>query len=99
TRAVGYFQQALARDPVFARAYSGLSIAYVLFFHFGQEPIENLAAAERAAQRALTLDATLSEAQVTLASVAAARGNPLEAEASFHTALSLSPDDAQVLGN
>ena len=30
-RAISYFQQAIARDPRFARAHAGLSMAYGLY--------------------------------------------------------------------
>ena len=68
--AIGYFNQAIARDPAFAKAYAGLADTYLMRAIFSNRPPqENLPHARTAASRALALDSTLAEAHVALASV------------------------------
>jgi TolB-like protein/DNA-binding winged helix-turn-helix (wHTH) protein len=65
-----YFQQAVQEDPAFAEAWAGLSDAYFEWGSFGIAPLaETLPKARSAAQKALELDETLSEAHVSLAEV------------------------------
>ncbi len=65
-----YFQQAVQEDPAFAKAWAGLSEAYFEWGQFGIAPkAETLPKARAAAQKALELDETLSEAHVSLAEV------------------------------
>jgi TolB-like protein/DNA-binding winged helix-turn-helix (wHTH) protein/Flp pilus assembly protein TadD len=69
-KAVGYFQQAIARDPAYAPAYSGLSDTYRAFDVQGlAPPRECMPKAEEAARKALALDDTLAEAHASLAGV------------------------------
>ena len=69
-QAVGYFEQAVARDPAYAAAYSGLSDAYTRLAIFGYgAPQENFVKAKAAAFQALALDSSLVEAHVSLAHV------------------------------
>jgi TolB-like protein/DNA-binding winged helix-turn-helix (wHTH) protein/Tfp pilus assembly protein PilF len=66
-----YFQQAVQEDPAFAEAWAGLSDAYFEWGQFGIAPkAETLPKARDAAQKALELDETLSEAHVALSEVA-----------------------------
>ena len=68
TRAVRYFEAAIARDSNYAGAYSGLSDAYASLGNFGYgRPGEVFAKARAAALRALQLDSTLAEARTSLA--------------------------------
>src|ERR1700733_6384141 len=65
-----YFQQAVHEDPGFAEAWAGLSDAYFEWGQFGIAPLaETLPKARAAAQKALELNETLSEAHVSLAEV------------------------------
>ena len=66
-QASDYFEQAIARDSTYARAWAGLSDAqtYIAIFGFGPSH-EHIARAKLAAQRALALDSTLAEAHVSL---------------------------------
>jgi eukaryotic-like serine/threonine-protein kinase len=67
-RAVQYFEQALDRDPAYARAHAGLSDSYTALAIFGYEPPHaEFPKARAAAQRALALDSTLVEARSALA--------------------------------
>lgn len=69
-RAAGYFDQAIARDPSFARAHVGLADAYLLLtvLEGGREE-HNIARAREALSRALALGNTLAEAHTSLASM------------------------------
>src|SRR5215469_3019513 len=62
-----YFQEAVAKDPGFALAYSGLAdtYAYLAFFH-QMEPKQAYQNAEQAIHRALELDQGIAEVHDTL---------------------------------
>ena len=65
-KAIEYYQQAVARDPQFALAYSGLADALAVQAVFAaREPREVYPAALQAAERALQLDPDLAEAHAT----------------------------------
>jgi FimV-like protein len=69
-KAVGYFNQAIASDPNYARAYSGLADTYALLgdWQYGvMTAKEALPKAKAAATKALELDSSLSEAHTSLA--------------------------------
>ena len=96
-RAIEYFQQAIARDPKFARAYTGIARASLrLGATLGVRPFEHFSAAERAARQALALDPNSALAHASLSSVNEYRGNRLEAEAHSLAALSLGGNDSYV---
>lgn len=62
-KSIGYFQEAIDKDPNFALAYSGLCASYTLFGHLRVlRPEEAFPAAKAALARALELDGSLSEA-------------------------------------
>jgi TolB-like protein/Tfp pilus assembly protein PilF len=95
-RAVELFQQAVARDPAFARAHAALASAYVVLPGYTPEDdFERFTTlAERAARQALTLDANIGEAHAVLAQLASNRGQLLDAESGFFFAISLEPLEA-----
>ena len=66
-KAVGYFQQAVDKDPTYAAAYAGMAEAYGLL---GTEsdlpPLEAYQKGKAAAERAVSLDPGLSEAHSAL---------------------------------
>ena len=66
-KALGYFQQAIASDPSYATAYSGLGEVYALqaFLAEGPGP-EKRALGLAAAKKAVELDGTLAEAHAAL---------------------------------
>ncbi|MBV9725196.1 MAG: tetratricopeptide repeat protein [Gammaproteobacteria bacterium] len=69
-RAIEYFQLAIAADPTYAEAYSGLADAYATAGNwvFGvMSPQEALPLAKAAATQALLLNPTLSEGHTSLA--------------------------------
>jgi TolB-like protein/DNA-binding winged helix-turn-helix (wHTH) protein/Flp pilus assembly protein TadD len=96
-KAVGYFQQAIERDPNYAPAHSGLSDAYRLFDLSGlAPPRESMPQAETAARKALALDDTLAEAHASLAGVLYRYHWDWEgAEREFQLSLELEPNYAE----
>ena len=71
-RAVQYFEQAIAADPSYALAYSGLADSYSLLGSIGTDgmpPNQAMPLAKAAAQKALELDPGAAEAHVSLAYV------------------------------
>ena len=70
-RAIGFFQQAIALDSNFARAWAGLADAYSFLPGFASEPPgDAFAKAKAAAQRALALDSNLAEVHRSLGVIA-----------------------------
>ena len=96
-KAVGYFQQAIERDPGYAPAHSGLSDAYRLFDLSGlAPPRESMPKAETAARKALALDDTLAEAHASLAGVLYRYHWDWEgADREFQLSLELEPNNAE----
>src|SRR5689334_18154147 len=65
--AIDFFQQAIAADPRYALAYTGLSDAYALHVDYRSVPVhEGFAKAREYAERALELDETVAEAHTSL---------------------------------
>ena len=70
-QSIAYYQQAIAVDPAFAKAYSGLAEAWVLLAIWGYvDATEPMGNSMRAAQRALQLDDSLPGTQVVLGTIA-----------------------------
>jgi TolB-like protein/tetratricopeptide (TPR) repeat protein len=90
-KAIEYFNQAIEKDPGFARAYSGLADAYVVPGG-AFAPAEAMPKAKVAALRALEIDGTLAEAHNSLARVLQVYDwNRAEAEKEYKKALALDP--------
>jgi adenylate cyclase len=70
-KSVDYFNQAIARDPNYARAYSGLADSYIYMLRLGYLPATTpkqvYEAAKTAATKAVELDPELAEACSSLA--------------------------------
>src|SRR5690349_15656176 len=65
---IKYFEQAIAEDPTYALAYSGLADSYALFVDYRSVPVdEGFAHAKKYALRAIELDDSLAEAHASLA--------------------------------
>jgi TolB-like protein/Flp pilus assembly protein TadD len=93
-RAVGYFEEAIERDGGYARAYAGLSDAWILLSsrYYGNLPAEEtVGKALPAAQRALELDPGLAEAHASLGLVYENKGDLEAAGDSLRRALQLNP--------
>ena len=94
-KAIGYFEQAIARDPNYAPAYSGLSDAHRIS-GLRVPPRECMPKAEAAARKALALDDTLAEAHASLAGVLYRYQWDWEgAEREFQRSLELDPSSAE----
>ena len=66
-QAVGFYQQAIERDPNYALAYSGLAETYVLFSSYDvASGMDSMPQAKAAALRALAIDDSLAEAHTAL---------------------------------
>ena len=94
--AMGYFQQAIDKDPPFALAYAGLADTYVLMPGYAaSSPKESLPKAKTAAQKALELDNTLAEAHASLGQALLAYDFDFaEASHEFQRAIELNPNYA-----
>jgi eukaryotic-like serine/threonine-protein kinase len=93
--AISYFNQAIAKDPGYALAYSGLADAYCVLPSYGGIPSENFPKANAAARKALELDSTLARPHAVLGV------NEMQydwdfagGEAEFKKAFGLDPNDA-----
>ena len=70
-RAITYFEQAITKDPKYARAYAGLANSYALIGGYtGVQRPEFVTNSKTAALRALQLDPSLPEVHTTFALVA-----------------------------
>jgi len=96
--AARWFTAALARDPGYARAWSGLADAVGLYPDYNVTALPKEAAydsAERAARRAIALDPRSAEAHASLGEILAnGRWDWAGAEREFQTAIALDPDYA-----
>jgi serine/threonine protein kinase/TolB-like protein/Tfp pilus assembly protein PilF len=93
--AVSFFNQAIAKDPGYALAYSGLADVYSVWPYLGGSPSEKYPKSNAAARKALELDPTLAHPHAVLGS------NEMEydwdfagGEAELKKALELDPNDA-----
>ena len=93
-KGIEYFQQAIAKDPLYAQAYAGLSRAYdTLGTYNFLPPSEAFAKAAAAANRALELDASLPEAHTALGGVRFTHDWDWKgAESEYRQALALDPN-------
>jgi Tfp pilus assembly protein PilF len=86
--------RAVEIDPGYAQAHSSLAAAHLVsFFWYAHPEPSSLGRAEEAAQRAITLDPTLSQPYAVRAELAETRLEWIEAEARFRRALELNPND------
>jgi eukaryotic-like serine/threonine-protein kinase len=95
TTSISYFDQAIAKEPGYALAYSGLADAYTDLPSFGGSPSESYPKSNAAARKALELDATLAHPHAILGS------NEMEyewdfagGEAEYKKSFELDPNDA-----
>ena len=97
-KAIGYFNEAIKLDPVYAQAHAGLADSYVLLstVSFGKTPTEEaMSKASAAAKEALALNDNLPEAHTSLGVVSLRYDWDWEnAEREFKRAIELKPDYA-----
>jgi TolB-like protein/tetratricopeptide (TPR) repeat protein len=95
-KSIGYFEEAIKRDPTFAPAYVGLATAYAgtVPVLFGGPPAEARRKAISAAQKALELDPDLAEAHLLLARMLQGQYQWAESEAEYRRALELEPSSS-----
>jgi serine/threonine protein kinase/Tfp pilus assembly protein PilF len=92
-KAVGYFKQAIEKDPAYAFAHFGLADAYEILYSYGHVPLkEAYPNAKKAVLRALELDDSLAGAHTSLAEIKKTFENdPEGAEQEFKRAIELNP--------
>ncbi|MGD0212827.1 MAG: winged helix-turn-helix domain-containing protein [Terriglobales bacterium] len=94
-KAISYFNEAIAKDPGYALAYSGLSDVYSVLPNYGGNQNEDFPKSNGAARKALELDPTLAHPHAVLGS------NQMQydwdfagGEAEFKKSFELDPNDA-----
>jgi len=102
-KALDYYQQAVALDPNFARAYVSMVPVYGNLYLWTVSgdltPKEALARSKAAAQKALELDESLADAHAVMAIVKMSELDWLGAESELKRAIELDPNSANALGN
>ncbi len=95
-KSVDLFKQAVAADPNYSLAWSGLSTSYIVASGYGRliPPAQALALADEASRKAVELDDTSSEAHVARGSALAQVWNWSEAEREFRRAIELNPNNS-----
>jgi serine/threonine protein kinase/tetratricopeptide (TPR) repeat protein len=93
--AISYFNQAIAKDPGYALAYSGLADAYSVLSSHGGTPTEDYPKSNAAARKALELDATLAHPHAVLGTnMMQYERDFAGGEGEFKKAFELDPNDA-----
>jgi TolB-like protein/Tfp pilus assembly protein PilF len=94
-QAIAFYEQAIARDPNYALAYSGLAEAYVILpIYSAVAPREAFSKAKAAALKALQLDDKLAEAHTALADVLFDDLDIAGSLSEFQRAIALNPNYA-----
>jgi TolB-like protein/tetratricopeptide (TPR) repeat protein len=93
-RSITYFQQAIARDPTFARAHAALALAYHVLPVYVPDPADSTAPlGKRSALAAVTLDSTLADGQLAMAIALEREFRFREAEVHYQATLRLEPSN------
>jgi adenylate cyclase len=95
-KAIGYFEEAVKRDPRYASAFAGLSDTYMLLENWGSmSPRDAWPLAMQYAVKALEIDDTLAEAHTSMATcLTFTKWDWKGAEREYRRALELSPSYA-----
>jgi TolB-like protein len=94
-RAIGFYQEAIAKDPTFAPAYAGLALAYA--YRSGtvyQDREDELTKMRAAVEKAIQLDPLSGEARIALGVSQARYGRWEQSEKSFRRAIELDPNSS-----
>ena len=103
-KALGYFEQAIQKDPSYALAYDGIANGYSFLgvtgaLLTGLPPKEVMPKAKEAVLKALQLDETVGQAHSTLARIHFNYDWDWDAtEKEFNRALELNPNDSETYG-
>jgi TolB-like protein/Tfp pilus assembly protein PilF len=94
-KAIGLFEQAIAKDPAYALAYAGLADCHGIMPNYSDDPPKpHIERAIVAARHAIELDDSLAEAHTGLANALASDLQFAAAEAEFKRAFALNPNYA-----
>jgi serine/threonine-protein kinase len=94
-RAIERFRSAVTRDPDYARAWAGMADAWCLLLDYGGvSPVEGLAPAREAAERALAADPGIAETWTSVALVRDLEWRWTDADDAFRRSIELQPDYA-----
>jgi len=96
-QSIGFFEKAIHSDPAFAKAYSGLALAYIGLGTEGYVPwIESIKLGRSAAEKATAIDPDLAEAHGARAEIAFMADEPSDIlNREVRRALELNPNLAQ----
>ena len=99
-KAADYFSRAVAIDPTYAPAWSGMAMAYLYLTDFGDLPMaEGISLADSAIDKALASDPNLAEAYAARANLLGYQGRTTEAIRAAEQALAINPNDINALGD
>jgi TolB-like protein/Tfp pilus assembly protein PilF/class 3 adenylate cyclase len=94
-RAIDYFGSAIARDPNYARAYTGIADCYTVLPAFSTlSPAEGQAKAREAVEKALTIDNDLAEAHASRAILLLSSSRFRDSAEQYLDAIKLDPNYA-----
>jgi eukaryotic-like serine/threonine-protein kinase len=92
-QAVGFFRQAIEKDPGYAAAYAEMSRSYTMLGHYSYLPgAEAYPKAIASAKRAIDLDSNLAEAHAALGQASTETWNWMPAERELKRAIELNPN-------
>jgi adenylate cyclase len=91
-RAREMFNRAVALDPEYASAHSGLADCCSYLYLYWEPTVDNLRLADSASRRAVKLSPQLAEAQVSRAVALSTLRNYPEAEQAFQSAIDIDPN-------
>ncbi|MGB2625754.1 MAG: protein kinase [Candidatus Acidiferrum sp.] len=95
-KSIDLFKQAIAADPNYALAYTGLADAYIVATGYGViiQPQEARTRADEASKKALELDPSLYEAHAARANALSFAWKWSEAESEYRRAIEINPNSA-----
>src|SRR5437016_1741331 len=94
-KAIGYFEQAIAKDPDYALAYVGSADSYLLLSSYSNiSPRESLPPARAALEKALALDDSLAEAHASFGLLDTLELHLQQALVGYQRAIDLKPNYA-----
>jgi TolB-like protein/Tfp pilus assembly protein PilF len=94
-KAIGYFEQAIAKDPNYALAYVGSADSYLLLSSYSNiSPRESLPPARAALEKALALDDSLAEAHASFGLLDTLELHLQQALVGYQRAIDLKPNYA-----